>query len=101
MLQPRIGIGIALAFCLLPLAVTPAGEKKDAAKNSYFKGSVVALARLLEKQGLKLDDDAVPHWLVLKADDGKIYPLVKDDGSRMFFKDAKLLIRFSFVNKDV
>ena len=27
------------------------------------------------------------------ADDGKIYPLVKDPGSRMFFKDKQLLNR--------
>ena len=29
----------------------------------------------------------------LKTEDGKIYPLIKDDGSRMFYKDAKLLNR--------
>ena len=27
------------------------------------------------------------------ADDGKVYPLVKDPGSRMFFKDPQLLNR--------
>ena len=32
-------------------------------------------------------------WLALVTDEGKIYPLVKDAGSRMFFKDAKLLNR--------
>ena len=54
---------------------------------------MVPLAPLLEKQGVKLDSDAAAHWMALVGDDGKIYPLVKDDGSRMFFKDAKLLDR--------
>jgi hypothetical protein len=31
--------------------------------------------------------------LALVTDDAKIYPLIKDDGSRMFFKDARLLNR--------
>ena len=51
------------------------------------------MAGLLEKAGAKLDADAAPLWLALETDDGKVYPLVKDDGSRMFFKDAKLLNR--------
>jgi hypothetical protein len=50
------------------------------------------LADLLAKQKIKSDADAAPT-LVLQADDGKLYPLIKDDGSRMFFKDAKLLHR--------
>src|SRR5262249_2480563 len=46
-----------------------------------------------EKAGVRLDPDAAPHWLALAGDDGKVYPLVKDVGSRMFFKDATLLNR--------
>ena len=45
------------------------------------------------RAGARLDADAAPHWLALAGDDGKVYPLVKDDGSRMFFQDAKLLKR--------
>jgi hypothetical protein len=65
----------------------------DKPKNQHYKGKVVPLAKLLEKQGAKLDADAAPHWLALVTDDGKTYPLVKDDGSRMFFKDPKVLDR--------
>src|SRR5262249_15193582 len=36
---------------------------------------------------------AAEHWMALVGDDGTIYPLVKDDGSRMFFKDKALLNR--------
>ena len=54
---------------------------------------VVPLAGLLQKQGVKLDQDAAPSWLALVTDEGKMYPLVKDDGARMFFKDARLLNR--------
>jgi hypothetical protein len=64
-----------------------------AAKNSYFKGKVVRLAGLVEKLGSRLDPDAAQQWLALATEDGKVYPLIKDDGSRMFFKDDRLLNR--------
>jgi hypothetical protein len=54
---------------------------------------VVPLADLVAKQGTKLDADAAPYWLALVADDGKVYPLVKDGSSRLFFKDKALLNR--------
>jgi len=54
---------------------------------------VVPLAKILEKHGAKLDPEAGPHWFALVSEDGKIFPLVKDDGSRMFFKDKRLLDR--------
>jgi hypothetical protein len=62
-------------------------------KTEYFKGKVVPLAGIVEKFGVKLDSDAAPAWLALASDDGKIYPLIKDDGARMFFQDARLLNR--------
>jgi|ERR1051326_2800704 hypothetical protein len=62
-------------------------------KPSEFAGKVVPLADLLDKSDVKLDKDAAAYWLALKADDGKVYPLVKDPGSRMFFKDRQLLNR--------
>src|SRR5882724_62948 len=58
-------------------------------KNQTVKGKGVPLAELLGKFA-KLDDDAAPHFLALACDDGKVYPLIKDDGSRMFFKEPKL-----------
>jgi hypothetical protein len=62
-------------------------------KTAHYKGKVVPLASVLAKHGAKLDADAAPHWLALVGEDGKIYPLVKDDGARMFFKDARLVNR--------
>lgn len=91
--QRRIALALALGAALLPLAVAQSGGKKAAPKITFFAGKVVPLAPLLEKYGAKLDADAAPHWLALQADDGKVYPLVKDAGARMFFKDAKLLNR--------
>jgi len=64
-----------------------------ASKNESFDGKVVALAEVLKRSGIKLDGDAAPHWLALVTPAGKIHPLIKDDGSRMFFKDARLLDR--------
>ena len=66
---------------------------KSENKNVYLKGKVIAFADVLAKDKSMIDPDAAPYWLVLQSDDGKVYPLIKDDGSRMFFKDAKLLNR--------
>jgi hypothetical protein len=84
----RLGLVAALALALSPLYAAP-----PAVKTSYFKGKVVPLADLVGKVGTKLDADAAPQWLALVGDDGKIYPLIKDDGARMFFKDNRLLNR--------
>lgn len=89
----RLGLLLALGFALLPLCGGWAGGAKSADQNAYYQGKVVRLADLLAKSGTKIDVDAVPFLLVLQADDGKLYQLVKDEGSRMFFKDAKLLNR--------
>src|SRR5258708_39574932 len=89
----RAGLLLALGFAFLPLCGGRANDKKAPDKNEFYKGKVVPLADVLAKNGVKLDTDAVSIMLVLQSEDGKIYPLVKDDGSRMFFKDAKLLNR--------
>jgi hypothetical protein len=88
-LRRRIALGAVFAVALSPLlhAGPPEG------KNQEFKGKVVPLAAFLDKQKIKLDADAAPHWLALQGDDGKTYPLIKDDGGRMFFKDERLLNR--------
>jgi hypothetical protein len=91
--KKRAGLALALGFALLPLAASPAQNGKPAEKNQSFKGNVVALDKLLAKQDIKLDPDAAPAWRALQTEDGKIIPLVKDDGARMFFKDARLLNR--------
>jgi hypothetical protein len=89
----RPGIVLALALALSPflLAADPPRDKE--AKLQTFTGKVVPLADLLGKFGAKLDADAAPAWLALVADDGKVYPLIKDDASRLFWKDAQLLNR--------
>jgi hypothetical protein len=91
----RVGVCLALALVLAPLLF--AADKKEAKdkepKNEDYNGKVVPLAPLLEKFGAKLDPDAAPSWLALQTDDGKVYPLIKDDGSRMFFLDKRLLDR--------
>ena len=94
----RLGLCAAAVFCLVPVLFVPAQNppreaKAAPAKNEYFKGKVARLADFVEKHGSKLDPEASPHWLALATDDGKIYPLIEDDGARMFFKDEKLLNR--------
>jgi hypothetical protein len=87
----RTGLSVALTLSLAPIWFAFADSGKP--KTEYFKGKVVPLAGLVEKAGTKLDADAAPYWLALVSDDCKIYPLIKDDGSRMIFKDKTLLDR--------
>src|SRR5205085_5921215 len=89
----RLGLCAALAAALSPAVRTLATAAPEPAKKEYYKGKVVPLAGVLEKFGARLDADAAPHWLALVADDGKTYPLIEDDGGRMFFKDSRLLNR--------
>jgi hypothetical protein len=90
----RLGLVAALALGLCPVVAAVASPQGAGdGKTEQYKGKVVPLAKVLEKQGARLDPDAAPHWLALVTDDGKVIPLVKDDGSRMFFKDARLLDR--------
>jgi hypothetical protein len=84
----RVALCAGLAFAISPLIAGP-----GAPKNQDYKGKVVTLATILEKQKIKLDPDAALQWLALQGEDGKIYPLIKDDGGRMFFKDERLLNR--------
>src|SRR5262249_6305398 len=91
MLSRRLALAAAVALALSPVLAALAGGPP--AKARHFQGKVVPLAQVLEKTGVRLDADAAPHWLALAGDDGKVYPLVKDVGSRMFFKDATLLNR--------
>ncbi len=89
----RLAILLALGIGLAPLYLTRAEDNAPPLKTEYFNGKVMPLADILKKQGVKLDADAAPTSLALVTDDNKIYPLVKDDGCRMFFKDAQLLNR--------
>lgn len=89
----RLLLGLACLIALTPLLAGAGDPKKPASKIEYFKGKVVPLADLVAKDGSRLDPDAAPHWLALVGDDGKVYPLVKDSGARLFFKDPALLNR--------
>jgi len=89
----RIGIALAILVAALPALIAIAQDASPGKDLQYFTGKVVPLAELLVKRDAKLDADAEPYWMALQTDDGKILPLVKDAGSRMFFKDAKLLKR--------
>lgn len=84
----RLGVVAALGLSLMPL-----WADKPTAKVETFQGKVVPLADVIAKSGTKLDADAGPYWLGLVTDDGKVYPLVKDTGARLFFLDKALLDR--------
>jgi hypothetical protein len=87
----RLGVAAACLVGLLPLLA--AAKPEDKARLVEIDGKVVPLADLVAKQGGKLDADAAPTALVLVTDGGKVYSLVKDGGSRLFFKDPALLKR--------
>jgi hypothetical protein len=84
----RWGLLLAVTVCLSPLLALAAPPKL-----ADFNGKVVPLADLVAKAGSRLDPDAEPTSLVLVADDGKVYTLIKDGGGRLFFKDPALLNR--------
>jgi len=83
----------ALFIASTPLLLAPFVRSAPEQTPQEFAGKVVPLSEQLEKLGAKLDKDAAPYWLALAAEDGKTYPLIKDAGSRMFFKDPKMLKR--------
>lgn len=83
---------LALGLCLAPL-LTPVLLAQLPAARKAFTGKVVPLAGVVEKAGIRLDPEASPHWLALVTDDGKTYPLIRDSGSQMFYKDPVLLNR--------
>jgi hypothetical protein len=88
-MRRRLALCLACAVALAPLLLGADAKPKI----EEFKGKVVPLADLVAKTGSKLDADAAATSLVLAADDGKIYTLVKDGGARLFFKDKSLLNR--------
>jgi hypothetical protein len=89
----RVSLFFAGLVALAPLFVEAADSKKPTAKIEDYKGNVVPLADLIARTSTRLDADAAPYWLALVAEDGKTYPLIKDSGSRLFFKDPELLKR--------
>ena len=77
-------------FAVLLALVARATSAEPETKTVQLEGKVVPMAGILEKFGSRLDREAAPHWLALVTNDGKTYPLIKDDGSRLFFSDPRL-----------
>jgi hypothetical protein len=99
-LSRRLSLLLVCICPLIPLFAAagprPPAERENKGawtKIEHYKGKVVLLADILAKEGVQLDTEAAPHWLALVGEDGKIYPLVKDSGSRLFFQDRELLHR--------
>jgi hypothetical protein len=90
--EARLGIVAALLVATLPMLFAADSAKPDA-KQQFYKGKVAPLAAYFEKLGAKMDKEAAAQSYALITEDGKVYPLIKDDGSRMFFKDERLLNR--------
>ncbi|MBY0526529.1 MAG: hypothetical protein K2R98_24250 [Gemmataceae bacterium] len=88
--ERRLGLVAVMALVVSPFLFVAADTPKPAVKSTFFNGKVVPLSDVLAKSGLKLDKDAAPFWLTLVTDDGKVYPLIKDEGSRMFYGEPKL-----------
>ncbi|MCS7046302.1 MAG: hypothetical protein NZO58_08090 [Gemmataceae bacterium] len=90
----RLALLAVVAFALVPALVPAlrlrAGERAGSEEPRYFFGKVVPLSDAFGKQGVKIDADAAPYWLVLVTDDGRVLPLIKEPATRLFFSDAKL-----------
>src|SRR4051794_22281976 len=92
-LQLRLGVVAALALSVCPILFAVAEPPKPAPKVELYNGKEMPLADVLAKTGARLDKDAAPFWLALVTEEGKVYPLIKDDGSRMFYSEPMLLNR--------
>jgi len=79
-----LALGVALSPAFAGLDNGPSTE----GKKELLTGKIVALAELLAKDKTLVDADQ--KILVLHTAEGRIFPLLKDSGSRMFFTDAKL-----------
>jgi hypothetical protein len=77
-------------FAVLLVLVARATSAEPETKTVQLEGKVVPMAAILEKFGSRLDPEAAPHWLALVTNNGKTYPLIKDDGSRLFYSDPRL-----------
>jgi hypothetical protein len=91
---------LVLLLLALLLSSAEGAEKKraappreEAANARSFEGAVLPLAEIVKTQSATADEDALKLSRVLKAKDGKIYSLVKDDASRKLFMDDRLLRR--------
>jgi hypothetical protein len=93
MARQRFGLGLAVALGLAPVLLgqpETGPAKKAPEKTQTFTGNIVPLGDRLEKFGARLDPEAASHWLALVTKDGKVYPLIEDDGARLFFQDKSL-----------
>jgi len=79
----RLGVVAAVVVALSPL-LSAADRDAPEARTQFYNGKVVPLKELR---------GAAADGLALVGEDGKVYPLVKDAGSSMFFTDAALLRR--------
>ena len=86
-----VAIFVLLLDLTLGQSLSNGSEQKPRVQT--FRGQIVAVAAVLHKSGVALDPDAAELALALKTEDGKLYPLIKDVGSRMFFTDRSLLNR--------
>src|ERR1051326_7273522 len=87
--QRRLAIGFAVFLGVCPVFAQQ-GPAFKAGETKYFNGKVVPLADVLKSAEIKLDPEAAPNWLGLVTEDGKIYPLIRDAGAKMFFTDPKV-----------
>ncbi len=87
----RLGLLAALGLVSCPILFSPADP--PAGKPELYTGKVVPLVDVLARSGIRLDGDAAALSLALVGGDGKVYPLLKDEGSRMFYLDKTLLNR--------
>src|ERR1051326_9321671 len=89
----RSSLGPITFVAILLVATATGGADAPTPKPQDFRGKVQPLSAVLDKYGVKMDADAAAQSMALVGDDGKIYPLIKDDATRMFFKDTAILNR--------
>ncbi len=82
-----VGPAALLALVAFVAPARPADPPVDGTE-AVVSGTVRPLAAALEKVGVKADADT--PGVALVTDTGKVYPLVKEELSRLLFAEAKL-----------
>lgn len=85
-----VGPAALLALVVFVAPARPADPPADGTE-AVVTGTVLPMAKALEKTGVKADADT--PGVALVTDTGKVYPLVKEELSRMLFVEPKLQSR--------
>lgn len=85
--------GIAASIFLVVVSLAGADSPRPDMTEGTLSGQVVSLTAALDELRIPVDRDSSAAQVVLRAADGTLVPLIRDEASRAFFMDPRLLSR--------